>query len=129
MELLLLNLLVLIPAAAWYFSRRFFPLHTWVTAGACFGAIVSPFSTGLYATFFVSPLGLVTGLVGLASSMFHGAVGYNVAIYLGLIQPGTIVSGFQQNFNIEAINSIVWSAVYGLLGWGIDTWLSRRCYP
>jgi hypothetical protein len=58
--------------------------------------------------------------------MLHGAVGYNIAIYLGLIQSHTVVSGLQQHFYIEAINAIAWGAVYGLLGWGIDSWLLRR---
>lgn len=75
-------------------------MHTWGATGACFGAVVSPFSTGLYATFFVSPF--------------------------GLIQSGKVVSGFQQHFYIEAVNSVAWGAIYGLTGYGIDIWLSRR---
>lgn len=126
MELLLLNLLIVPPATAWYISRRSFPLHTWVTTGISFGAVISPLSMGLYATFFTSPWGLVTGLLGLVSVMFHGAVGYNVAIYLGLIQSHTVVSGLQQHLYIEAINAIAWGTVYGVLGWCVDSWLSRR---
>ncbi len=126
MELLLLNLLIVLPVTAWYISRRSFPLHTWATTGVSFGAVISPLSMGLYATFFAGPWGLVTGLLGLVSVMLHGAVGYNVAIYLGLIQSHTVVSGLQQHFYIEAINAIAWGAVYGLLGWGIDSWLLRR---
>jgi hypothetical protein len=83
-------------------------------------------SIGLYATYLVSPWVLVTGLLGLASVMFHGAIDYNVAIYLGLIQSQTVVSGLHQHFYIEAINAIAWSAVYGLLGWDIDSWPLRR---
>ena len=126
MDLLLLNLLIVLPVAAWYISRRSFPLHTWATTGVGFGAIISPLSMGLYTTFFAGPWGLVTGLLGLVSVMLHGAVGYNVAIYFGLIQSHTVVSGLQQHFYIEAINAIVWGAVYGLLGWGIDLFLLRR---
>jgi hypothetical protein len=126
MELLLLNLLIVPPVTTWYISRRSFPLHTWAITGVSFGAVISPLSMGLYATFFAGPWGLVTGLLGLVSGMLHGAVGYNVAIYLGLIQSHTIVSGLQQHFYIEAINAIAWGAVYGLLGWGIDRWLLRH---
>ena len=53
-----------------------------------FGMVVSPLSMGLYATFFLSPLGLVTGLVGLMSSMFHGVPGYDASIYFGVVTPG-----------------------------------------
>jgi len=126
MKLLLLNFLAMLPFTAWYISRRSFPLHTWVTTGACFGAVVSPLSMGLYATFLASPWGLVTGLLGLVSVMFHSAVGYNVAIYLGLIQSHTVISELQQHIYIEAINAVAWGAVYGLLGWGIDSRLARR---
>jgi succinate dehydrogenase hydrophobic anchor subunit len=126
MELLLLNILIVLPVAAWYITRRSFPLHTWATTGTSFGAVISPLSMGLYATFFASPWGLVTGLLGLVSVMIHGAVGYNVAIYLGLIQSHTVVSGLQQHIYIEFINAIAWGAVYGLMGWGIDSRLSRR---
>ena len=92
MKLLLLNFLAMLPLTAWYISRRSFPLRTWITTGTCFGAVVSPLSMGLYATFLASPWGLVTGLLGLVSVMFHGAVGYNVAIYLSLIQSHTVIS-------------------------------------
>ena len=126
MELLLLNLLIVLPVTAWYISRRSFPHRTWATTGVSFGAVISPLSMGLYATFFASPWGLVTGLLGLASVMLHGAVGYNVAIYLGLVQSHTVVSGLQQHFYIESINAIAWGVVYGLLGWCIDSWLLRR---
>ena len=126
MELLLLNLLIVLPVTAWYISRRSFPMHTWATIGVSLGAVISPLSMGLYATFFASPWGLVTGILGLVSVMLHGAVGYNVAIYLGLVQSHTVVSELQQHFNIETINAIAWGVVYGLLGWGIDSWLLRR---
>lgn len=126
MELLLLNLLIVLPVTAWYISRRSFPMHTWATTGVSLGAVISPLSMGLYATFFASPWGLVTGLLGLVSVMLHGAVGYNVAIYLGFVQSHTVVSELQQHFYIETINAIAWGVVYGLLGWGIDSWLLHR---
>ncbi len=126
MELLLLNLLIVVPATAWFMSRHSAPSHKWAATGACFGLVVSPLSMGLYATFFASPLGLVTGLVGLVSLMFHGAVGYNIAVYLGFIPSRTVVSGLEQHLSMEAINAIVWGAGYGLLGWGIDSRLSGR---
>ena len=83
---------------------------------------------GLYSTFFASPWGLVTGLLGLVSVMVHGAVGYNAAIFLGLIQSHTVISELQQHLYIEGINAVAWGAIYGFLGWGIDSWLSRRCH-
>lgn len=123
MELLLLNLLIVVPATASFMSRHSAPSHKWAATG---GLVVSPLSMGLYATFFASPLGLVTGLVGLVSLMFHGAVGYNMAVYLGFIPSRTVVSGLEQHLSMEAINAIVWGAGYRLLGWGIDSWLSGR---
>jgi hypothetical protein len=116
---LLLLLLILIPVVAWSWAKRRRPERLWLITGTTFGAIVGPFCLGLYATFFLSPLGLITGLVGLLAGLFHGAPGYEIATFIGLVPSNKIVEGIDQIW-ISAVNAIVWGTVYGSLGWFID---------
>ena len=125
MILLLLNLLILVPIAAWIITKRHWRSHRWLITGASFGVVVSSLSMGLYATFFLSPFGLITGMVGLMSVLFHGVLGYKVAIYFGLVPAATVVEGIYHLY-IDGINAIIWAIVYGGSGWVIDWLLSRR---
>jgi len=125
MALLLLLLLILVPIAAWFWARRYRPFYLWRITGAAFGAIVGPFCLGLYATFFASPLGLVTGLIGLTAGLVHGAPGYEIATSVGLIEGGKVVEGIDHLW-ISGANAIVWGAVYGALGWFVDRLRIRR---
>jgi hypothetical protein len=118
--LLLLILFAFVPYAAWRYVRSRHPSHVWLVTGVAFGAVVSPLSTGLYATFFLGPFGLPTGIVGLLSALFHGTPGYDLALWLGLVQAGHVVSGFLENLLVELLNAIVWAVAYGLLGALID---------
>jgi hypothetical protein len=118
-------LLILVPSVAWFWAKRHRPAQLWRITGAAFGAIVEPFSLGLYATFFASPLGLVTGLIGLTASLFHGAPGYEIATSVGLVEGHKVVEGIDHLW-ISGTNAIVWGAVYGTLGWLIDRRRIRR---
>ena len=125
MAVLLLILLILIPIAAWRWARRYRPSHLWCISGATFGAIVGPFCLGLYATFFASPLGLVTGLIGLTAGLVHGAPGYEIATSVGLVESHKVVEGMDYGW-ISGANAIVWGTAYGVIGWFIDRPRVRR---
>jgi hypothetical protein len=114
----LLAALVVVPIAAWLYARRFAPRFSATITAVALGLVVSPVSMGLYATGFLSPLGIVTGMIGLASSMFHGPPGFHLSRSLGLLPPG-VVEGIG-HFYVELANGLVWAAVYGALGWFID---------
>ena len=114
----LLAALVVVPVAAWLYARRLAPHFSATMTGVALGLVVSPVSMGLYATYFLGPLGIVTGMVGLASVMFHGAPGFYIARSLGLLPPG-LVEGFGHLY-VEIANAFVWAAAYGALGWLID---------
>ena len=124
MIVLLLIALVLVPIAAWLLARRYMPQFSATATGVGLGLVVSPMSFGLYATYFLGPagilgpVGLVTGMIGLASSMFHGPPGFHITRFLGLV-PAGVVEGVSRVY-IEMANALVWAAVYGLLGWVID---------
>jgi len=93
--------------------------RTWLVTGAAFGLVVSPLSLGLYSTFFASPIGLPSGMLGLVSSLFHGAPGYEAAVWLGLVSSREVVSGVGLVY-IELLNGVFWAIVYGLLGFVVD---------
>jgi hypothetical protein len=127
MVLLLLLLLIVLPTAGWYWAQRYSPKHRWLVTGALFGAIASPLSMGLYSTYFIPIpyIGLVPGMVGLASSLFHGPPGFKLAQELGLLIPGHVVEGVQHVY-VDLLNALVWAPVYGLAGWIIDRTRNKR---
>jgi hypothetical protein len=116
--IVLLIALVAVPIAAWLYARRSAPQLSATITAAALGLVISPVSMGLYATYFLSPFGIVTGMIGLASSMLHGLPGFHVARFLNLIPPG-VVEG-SSFFYVEAVNAVIWAAVYGAVGYLID---------
>lgn len=88
------------------------------------GSIISPFSMGLYATFFIPIIGLVPGIIGLISAMFHGTPGFTMATWLGIREGRTVVN-FTEGISIEIINGIFWGVIYGIVGFGVDLLRSK----
>lgn len=119
MMLLLLLLFAVVPWMSWRYTRIHAPRHVWLISGVALGLVISPLSLGLYATFFVSPIGLPTGMLGLVSTLFHGPPGYHAARWLGLLPENEVVSGLVSIY-VEVLNGIFWALVYGFLGLVID---------
>jgi hypothetical protein len=119
-SILLLNFFSLVPIASYRLARREFPKHTLSIGGMAFGAIATPWAFGLYSWFFLSPLGVIPGFLGLALVSIHEPTGFHLAVYWGLIPRGEGVSGITQHLTVEIINGFVWSIFYGLVGYGID---------
>ena len=94
------------------------PQYSATATGVGLGLIVSPLSMGLYATSFFGPLGIVTGMIGLVSGMFHGAPGFHIVRSLALVPEG-VIEGVGHLY-VETANALVWAVVYGALGWVID---------
>lgn len=114
----------LVPLVVALVSWRLSASHVWRNTGFAFGLVVAPASLGLYGLFYVGPLVAVLGMLGLPLALFHYWPGHNLALALGLIRP-TVVTGVSQ-LSVEALNAVVWSIVYGALGWFIDVWRFRR---
>lgn len=112
-------LLILLPVGAYYWAREAAPKFKYMVTLLVFGAIVAPFSLGLYATYFLGPLGIATGMVGLISSMFHGAPGYHISLSLGLLPAGEVIKG-ASSIGVAIVNGFFWAAVYGAIGFGLD---------
>lgn len=122
--LLLLLILAAVPILAFRYARRRHPNRTFLISGLALGVVISPLSLGLYATFFIPYVGLVPGMLGLMSTMFHSAPGYSLAITLGVIPSHQVVGGVG-HFYLAAIDAVFWAVVYGSLGWAID-WVRSK---
>ena len=108
-----------LPLATFFWARRRVPRRLGVLTGVAFGAVVAPAAVGLYALYYVGPIPALLGLVGLPLAMLHEEPGYNLAIWLGVLQPRTVVEGVQQLY-VALLNGVVWATVYGLIGSFID---------
>jgi hypothetical protein len=120
-----LLLLWLVPIIVAIASSRYARSHLWRNTGIAFGLVVSPASLGLYALYFLGPISALLGIVGLIFSLLHSSPGYELAVLFGLVPSGTVVEGLMY-VPIEALNSAIWSAVYGLVGWVIDAFRNSR---
>lgn len=126
--ILLLILLIIIPIACYRWAKTRRPDYKVTILGISFGAIVAPFSMGLYATYFLHWLGLVTGMLGLILVMFHSAVGYEISLHLGLIPKG-VVTTTSSNIIIAVVNGFSWGAIYGAIGYLIDIYRKNKRNP
>lgn len=120
-----LALLLLLPVVIRIWSRRNRAKTSWTLTGIAFGCVVSPASLGLYATYFIGPAFILTGLVGLLSTLLHSAPGYYVCLWIGCIKPGTVVVG-SRNAVVELANALIWGLAYGGVGAVLDWRLERR---
>ena len=75
---------------------------------------MSPAALGLYGFYFVGPFAAIFGMFGLVLKLIHGSVGYNLAVMIDLVPSHTVVEGVDR-VQIEIINGIFWSLVYGVL--------------
>ncbi len=83
-----------------------------------------PLSLGLHSTYFLGPAGFFPGIIGLVSSAFHSAPGYELAVIAGFIPSGYLESGSSQMVVIS-ISGVFWALVYGAIGNAIDKYRYR----
>jgi hypothetical protein len=122
---LTLNLLWFLPIGVALISRRRAVSHLWRNTGIGFGLVVSPASLGLYSLYYVGPIAAVLGMIGLVLALIHGPPGYKLALSLGLYPPNTIVTGVGA-LPMYLLNALIWSGVYGAVGWLVDRWRRRQ---
>lgn len=105
---LLLLLLVAVPIIVRIWAKRHAPQYLGAITGTGLGLVASPVSLGLYATYFLGPFGIVSGMAGLFLVLWHASPGYYLSTVLG------------SHVAVEISNGIFWGAVYGALGFAID---------
>jgi len=123
--ILWLLFLILIPITAHVFAKKHALQYRGTIVGASLGLVASPVSLGLYATYFLGPYGIVTGMLGLVLVLWHVAPGYYICSTLGVVPAGTVIKGTSQ-LAVEVSNGIFWGSIYGMLGYGLDRWRFRR---
>jgi hypothetical protein len=132
--ILLFLLLLVVPLVSYKWAKKYKNGKLWTITCASLGAIVCPLAFGIYGIGGVIAgtipyVGLYVGLalIAVAGAIFfsHSAVGYYLAIALGIQQPAVVVEGMGQ-VQVELINGIVWGTVYGLIGFLIDRLRNRR---
>jgi hypothetical protein len=119
------SLLLLFPLIMHWFANRAQVRRVWTATGVAFGLIVAPASMGLYAFYFLSPYGLVPGMLGLLSLFVHEPPGFAAITAMGFRSPGEIVSP-EQSIAMECFNGLFWGTVYGTVGYGLDLWRGSR---
>ena len=120
--------LSLVPVAAGRWAGARCPRRKFAVIGVSAGAVASPFSLGLYLTFFIPLLGFVPGMLGLALSMLHGPPGFYLAIALGLVPASTVVERSSHVY-VQGLNGLIWGTVYGLVGVLVDRWRAAPSKP
>ena len=122
---LLPSLLIVTPIFAYKYAKKNYPKRRHLITGIMLGLIIYPFSFSLYGFYYIPYIGLIPGIIGLMLLLFHSGPGYQLAIYLGLLKPATVVEGAGQIL-LLIVDGIIWGAIYGLVGFIIDTILQRN---
>ena len=122
---IILNLLWLVPIATWFITKNHTIPKRSMIRGISFGLVVSPASLGLYTLYYVGPIAAILGMLGLVLSLFHGSVGYQIAIALNLIPSHTVVKG-SAHIPIEIINALFWAVIYGLIGFSYGYYKNKK---
>ena len=118
-------LLWCLPLGTHLLARRKAPRMLWRATGIALGLVVVPASGGLYdAMFMVPPLALL-GLVPAAVSGLHSHVADYLATSVGIVQPDAPIKG-ALSLCMFGVDAVVWSCVYGAIGWGLDVFVVRR---
>ena len=109
--------LIVIPIIAFLVARRAYPGHLWLIVGFTTGLIIFPF---LYAT--TLPL-MYTGKLGHAIlqlsnplTLFHRFPGKAITAILHV----SMYPAMRYMLFLIVINGLVWSGIYGFMGWYVD---------
>jgi hypothetical protein len=109
--------LIFIPIVVFLFVRKAYPRHLWLIFGLTFGLIVYPFlDASTLPLMYMGKLGQALLHISNPLTLFHRWPGKAIySILYGYAHPNMVYMLW-----LSAINALVWSAVYGLMGWYVD---------
>jgi hypothetical protein len=125
-KMVLLNGLIVLPVVSYLVVRHICPRRVFLFTGAIFGAIVSPWSLGLYSWFHVSSFGLIPGFFGLMMTLVHKPPGFQLAVRFGIVRGIEVSSDPIQYALVEVINGIIWAFCYGVFGCMVDYFRNKK---
>jgi hypothetical protein len=115
----LLLLLAIIPLSCFNLATTFKAKNRWMFTGATMGLVIAPVSLALIKFSYIPVIGKLIGLIGLITNLIHGSVGYFGLMTIGLMEPGTALSG-SNLLIINMVNAVIWASYYGIIGYNID---------
>ncbi|NOX64108.1 MAG: hypothetical protein GXP42_19550 [Chloroflexi bacterium] len=116
--------LILVPIITHRWARRGRAQRVWLLTGIAFGLVVAPFALALYTTSYLASylpaglrsLGFILGFPGFILTRVHEAPAMILVSWFDMTVPANRMS----YIFLEAINGVVWAAIYGGLGWALD---------
>ena len=115
----LLLLLAIIPLSCFNLATTFKAKHRWMVTGITMGLVIAPVSLALIKFSYIPIIGKLIGVFGLITNLIHGSVGYFGLMTVGLMEPGTVLSG-SDLLTINLVNAVIWASYYGVIGYNID---------
>lgn len=113
-------LLILVPAIAWSIAWVYRPNSQWIIAGTSFGMIAYPFFVGLSMPLVFA--GFPISFISSAVMLLHRAPGHQIVVE---IVGHKRLTGIEDLW-VYALNAIIWGAVYGFIGWSVDSNRARN---
>ncbi|MDG4474975.1 hypothetical protein [Thiovibrio frasassiensis] len=97
----------------------------WMLTGISIGMVVAPVSLGLAQWIHVAGVGKMIGAVGVLLNIIHGPIGYLMATFAGIIEPGVVLTS-PELFMVNVLSGLFWCSLYGSLGYNIDLRQSKE---
>ena len=95
----------------------------WRIFGVVVGITIMPISFGISTAAYHAPIsfvGMTMDILGMLSSIFHGAPGYQLGVWFGLFSGNEVTAHGIKHYYSLFLGAVVWAMLYGALGYFID---------
>ncbi len=121
----LLIFLAIIPIACFQLAKMYAPCRLWLLTGLTAGLVIAPVSQGLVEYTLIPVIGGYIGIIGTMCNLIHGSVGYLFLGAMGTFEPGVVLNS-SQLIVMNAVNAVIWTIYYGVVGYRMDLKLSKN---
>ncbi len=121
----LLIFLAIIPIACFQLAKMYAPCRLWLLTGITAGLVIAPVSQGLVEYTLIPVIGGYIGIIGTMFNLIHGSVGYFFLGAMGTFEPGAVLNA-SQLIVMNAVNAVIWTIYYGVVGYRMDLKLSKN---